>query len=151
MLLASPAGLGVSTALVGVTIWLTFSVGSIGAIVGVAIASRVAKRIGVGPAIIGSMLIGGFGAIPYYLSGSLTASPLFTVYGLGVNWSMLSIMAGQFITFIGGVVYKVKQVSLRQAKDPLRLQRRMKATMRFPVSGTIPPSGLPRGFMGNLL
>src|SRR5260370_30365622 len=118
MLLASPAGLGVSTALVGVTIGLIFSVASIGAIVGVAIASRVAKRIGVGPAIIGSMLIGGFGAIPYYLSGSLTASPLFTVYGLGVNWSMLSIMAGQFITFIGGLVFNRHQVRFIQTLHP---------------------------------
>jgi len=151
MLLASPAGLGVSTELVGVTIGLIFSVASIGALVGVAIAGRVAKSIGVGPAIIGSALIGGLGAIPYYLSGSLTASPLFAVYGLGVNWSMLSIMAGQFITFIGVVVYNVNQVSLRQAIVPLRLQGRMNASMRFLVWGTIPLGGLAGGLLGTFL
>src|SRR3989441_2031259 len=119
--LPSPAGLGVSKSLVGVTAGIIFSVASIGALVGVAISSRVARRIGVGPAIVGSMLIGGVGAIPYYLSGSLTTSPLFTLAGLSVNWSMLSIMAGQFISFIGVVVYNVNQVSLRPSIVSLRI------------------------------
>jgi MFS family permease len=149
--LPSPEGLGVSKSLVGVTAGIIFSVASIGALVGVAISSRVARRIGVGPAIVGSMLIGGVGAIPYYLSGSLTTSPLFTLTGLSVNWSMLSIMAGQFISFIGVVVYNVNQVSLRQAIVPLRLQGRMNATMRFLVWGTIPLGGLAGGLLGTFL
>lgn len=149
--LPSPDGLGVSISLVGVTAGIIFSVASIGALVGVAISSPAAKRIGVGPAIVGSMLIGGFGAIPYYLSGSLTANPLFTLDGFGVNWNMLAIMAGQFITFIGVVVYNVNQVSLRQAIVPLRLQGRMNATMRFLVWGTIPLGGLAGGLLGTFL
>src|SRR2546425_1274375 len=149
--LPSPAGLGVSKSLVGVTAGIIFSVASIGALVGVAISSRVARRIGVGPAIVGSMLIGGVGAIPYYLSSSLTISPLFTLAGLSVNWSMLSIMAGQFISFIRVVVYNVNQVSLRQAIVPLRLQGRMNATMRFLVWGTIPLGGLAGGLLGTFL
>jgi hypothetical protein len=149
--LPSPEGLGVSKSVVGVTAGIIFSVASIGALVGVAISSRVAKRIGVGSAIIGSAVIGGVGAIPYYLSGSLTASPLFTLDGFSVNWSMLSIMAGQFITFIGVVVYNVNQVSLRQAIVPLRLQGRMNATMRFLVWGTIPLGGLAGGLLGTFL
>src|SRR3989441_8453133 len=119
--LPSPAGLGVSKSLVGVTAGIIFSVASVGALVGVAISSRIARWIGVGPAIIGSALIGGVGAIPYYLSGSLTASPLFSLAGLSVNWSMLSIMAGQFISFIGVVVYNVNQVSLRPSIVSLRI------------------------------
>src|SRR3989441_1475233 len=98
--LPSPDGLGVSRSLVGVTAGIIFSVASVGALIGVAISSRVARRIGVGPAIVGSMLIGGVGALPYYLSGSLTTSPLFTLAGFSVNWSMLSIMAGQVIRLI---------------------------------------------------
>jgi hypothetical protein len=149
--LPSPAGLGVSKALVGVTAGIIFSVASVGAIVGVAISAPVARRIGVGPAIVGSMVIGGVGATPYYLSGSLTASPIFTLEGFSVNWSMLAIMAGQFITFIGVVVYNVNQVSLRQAIVPLRLQGRMNATMRFLVWGTIPLGGLAGGLLGTFL
>ena len=147
----SPAGLGVSKDLAGVTAGIIFSVASIGALVGVAVSTRVAKSIGVGPAILGSILISGLGAIPYYLSGSLTASPLFALGGFGINWSMLSIMAGQFISFIGVVVYNVNQVSLRQAIVPLRLQGRMNATMRFLVWGTIPLGALAGGFLGELL
>jgi MFS transporter len=147
----SPAGLGVSEKLAGVTAGIIFSVASVGALVGVAISTRVAKSFGVGPAILGSILIGSLGAIPYYLSGSLTASPLFALGGFGVNWSMLSIMAGQFVSFIGTVVYNVNQVSLRQAIVPLRLQGRMNATMRFLVWGTIPLGALTGGFLGEFL
>ncbi len=152
----SPAGLGVSKALAGVTAGIIFSVASVGALVGVAISNRAAKSIGVGPAIIGSILIGGLGAIPYYLSGSLTVSPLFTLPlfilgGFGVNWSMLSIMAGQFVSFIATVVYNVNQVSLRQAIVPLRLQGRMNATMRFLVWGTIPLGAITGGLLGEFL
>jgi hypothetical protein len=146
----SPAGLGVSEKFAGVTAGIIFSVASVGALVGVAISTRVAKSIGIGPAIIGSILIGGLGAIPYYLSGSLTASSLFTLGGFGVNWSMLSIMAGQFVSFIATVVYNVNQVSLRQAIVPLRLQGRMNATMRFLVWGTIPIGALVGGELGLL-
>jgi MFS family permease len=147
----SPGGLNVSKDLASVTAGIIFSVASVGALVGVAISTPVAKRIGVGPAILGSILIGGLGSIPYYLSGSLTVSPLFTLGGLGVNWSMLSIMGGQFVSFIGTVVYNVNQVSLRQAIVPLPLQGRMNATMRFLVWGTIPLGALAGGILGDFL
>jgi MFS family permease len=142
--------LGVSQSLLGVTIGIIFSVGSIGALVGVVLAPRIAKRIGVGFSIIGSMIIGGLGAIPYFTAVSLTANPLFTVFGLNVNWSLLAIMAGQFVSFIGVVVYNVNQVSLRQAIVPIRLQGRMNATMRFLVWGTIPLGGLAGGLLATL-
>src|SRR5256712_8537347 len=45
--LPSPDGLGVSKSLVGVTAGIIFSVASVGALIGVAISSRVARRIGV--------------------------------------------------------------------------------------------------------
>jgi MFS family permease len=147
----SPAGLGVSPNLAGVTAGIIFSVASIGALVGVAISARVAKSIGVGPAILASILIGSLGAIPYYLSGSLTTSPLFALGGFGVNWSMLAIMGGQFVSFIGTIVYNVNQVSLRQAIVPLRLQGRMNATMRFLVWGTIPLGAITGGLLGEFL
>jgi hypothetical protein len=149
--LPSPEGLGVSKPLVSVTAGLIFSNSSIGALVGVALTNPIAKTVGVGPAIVISELIGGVGSIPFYLSGSLTASPLFTLGGLGINWNALFIMAGQFITSIGVVVYNVNQVSLRQALVPIRLQGRMNATMRFLVWGTIPAGGLAGGLLGTFL
>ncbi len=143
--------LGVPTANLALIIGLIFSVGSIGALVGVVLAKRIAGRIGVGLSIIGSILIGGFGAIPYYLSGSLTASPLFALFGLDINWYLLAIMAGQFVSFIGVVVYNINQVSLRQAIVPIRLQGRMNATMRFLVWGTIPLGGIAGGLLATFL
>src|SRR5213593_4880452 len=142
---------GISIDKVAVIEGLIFSVGSVGALVGVALATRLAARIGVGLSIIGSMVIGGLGLIPYYLSGSLTAYPLFSLFGLGVNWNLLAIMGGQFVTFIGIVVYNINQVSLRQAIVPIRLQGRMNASMRFLVWGTIPIGGLVGGLMGEFL
>src|SRR3989441_8327851 len=47
----SPAGLGVSENLAGVTAGIIFSVASVGALVGVAVSTKVARSIGVGPAI----------------------------------------------------------------------------------------------------
>jgi MFS family permease len=148
LLLHSPEGLAVSKDLLGVTIGIILSVGSVGALVGVALAGRIASRIGVGPAIVTSILYGGLGSVPYYLSGSLSTNPIFTIGGLGFNWSILAIMAGQFVSFIGVVVYNINQVSLRQAIVPIRLQGRMNATMRFLVWGTIPLGALAAGLLG---
>jgi len=150
-ILNTPDGLGVSKSLVGVTLGIIFSVGSIGALVGVAISTRIASRIGVGPAIVLSALIFGLGGLPYYLSGSLVANPLFSVVGLKINWNILALMAGTFVISIGVVVYNINQVSLRQAIVPIRLQGRMNATMRFLVWGTIPLGALAGGLLGTFL
>jgi len=150
-ILQTPDGLGVSKTLVGVTLGIIFSIGSIGALVGVAIATRAATKIGVGPAIVISALIFGAGGLPYYLSGSLVANPLFSVLGLNINWNVLALMAGNFVISIGVVVYNINQVSLRQAIVPIRLQGRMNATMRFIVWGTIPLGALAGGLLGTYL
>jgi len=150
-ILQSPEGLGVSKTLVGVTLGIIFSIGSIGALVGVAIATRTATRIGVGPAIIVSALIFGAGGLPYYLSGSLVANPLFSIAGLNINSYGLALMAGNFVISIGVVVYNINQVSLRQSIVPIRLQGRMNATMRFLVWGTIPLGALTGGLLGTFL
>jgi MFS family permease len=143
--------LGIAKSNLALTEGLIFSVGSIGALVGVVLASKIAARIGVGLSIIVSIFIGGLGYVPYYLSTSLTSSPLFAVLGLDFNWSLLAILAGQFFVFIGVVVYNINQVSLRQAMVPIRIQGRMNATMRFLVWGTIPLGGLVGGLMGTFL
>ena len=150
-LLRAPDGLGVSTSLIAITIGIIFSVGSIGALVGVVLATRTAEKIGVGRAIIASALIFGLGGVPYYLSGSLVTNPLFSVAGLNINWNIIAIMAGQFVISIGVVVYNINQVSLRQAIVPIRLQGRMNATMRFLVWGTIPLGALAGGLLGTFL
>ena len=50
---------------------------------------------------------------------------------------------------LGGVIYNMNQVGLRQAITPLRMQGRMNATMRFMVWGTIPIGAFLGGVLGN--
>jgi MFS family permease len=96
----------------------------VGALIGAATSSRVANRFGVGPAIIGSIVITGAAGVLIPLASAQTA--LFLIGGSGLlgGWA--------------NVVYNVNQVSLRQAITPERMLGRMNATMRFIVWGTIP-------------
>jgi MFS family permease len=146
-----PGGLNVSGSLAPVTVGTIFSVGSIGALVGVASASRLSKRLGVGPVMVGSMFVSGLGFFPLYFSGSLVASPLVTIDGFVINWWVLLIMVGEFIASMGLLVHDITQVSLRQAVVPIRLQGRMNATLRWIFWGTIPLGGLVGGLLGTYL
>ncbi len=114
-----------------------FAISSIGGIVGAVTASRVAKRIGVGPAII----LGGvmFGLAPLPLP--FVAGPL----------AFAAIAAMFFVSFIGNLYYNINQVSYRQAIVPLRLQGRLNATMRTIVWGTLPVGALAGGFLGDAI
>ncbi len=112
--------LGLSATTVGVI----FGVGALGALAGALAASRIAGRVGLGPAIIGSIAIGGPGAL------LLPAAPL--------QSPVLWIVASVAIVGFTGVVYNINQVSFRQAITPIGIQARMNATMRFLVWGTIP-------------
>ncbi len=133
-----PDGLGLGDELAPVIAGLIFSVGSIGGLVGVFLAGRAAKRLGVGRAIIIGMLVSGLGSVTFYFAGPGTSS-------------LALMMAGFFLILLGGVVYNINQVSLRQAIVPIRLQGRMNASMRFLVWGTIPIGGLVGGLMGEFL
>lgn len=96
----------------------------VGALIGAATSSRVANRFGVGPAIVGSIMIGGAAGVLIPLATADTALLLIGGSGLVGGWA--------------NVVYNVNQVSLRQAITPERMLGRMNATMRFIVWGIIP-------------
>lgn len=118
-------------------IGLVFSIGSLGALVGALTGGRLGRSLGVGFAIIGSMLVAGLGFLLVAVATPQTAVPLLAIGGI----------LGSF----GGVVYNINQVSLRQAITPMRLQGRMNATMRFIVWGTMPLGGLVGGYLGEVL
>jgi MFS family permease len=61
------------------------------------------------------------------------------------------VAASGFIGGLGGAIYNINQVSLRQAITPERLQGRMNATMRFIVWGTIPIGSILGGFLGGAI
>src|SRR5215467_6921470 len=133
-----PDGLGLGVDLAPVIAGFIFSIGSLGGLLGVFLAGRAAKKLGVGWTIILGIAISGLGALPFYFAGPGTSS-------------LEIMMLGFFITTLGSVLYNVNQVSLRQAIVPIRLQGRMNASMRFLVWGTIPIGGLVGGFMGEFL
>ncbi len=119
------------------TLGLITAVGGVGGVLGAFTATPLADRIGVGWAIIGGVALSGFATLAIPLAqGGLAAA---------------TIAVGLALTFYGGLVYNINQVSFRQTIVPIRLQGRLNATMRTIVWGTIPLGGLAGGFLGEAL
>lgn len=115
-------------------IGLVFGLGSIGTLVGAVTANRVARLIGVGPAIVISIMIEGPAMILIAIApANGTAIPF--------------LVASGFVGGISQLVYNINQVSFRQAITPPRMQGRMNASMRFIVWGTIPPGQILGGLI----
>ena len=121
----------------GGRIGLVFAVSGVGAIVGSVIAPWLARRLGVGPAIVLSIAFGGIG--PFLVAGA-TGSLATAMLALGFG-----------IFGLSGVAYNVNQVSVRQALCPRRLQGRMNASVRFMVWGTLPLGGFLGGALGSTI
>jgi MFS family permease len=125
--------LGLSSAELG----LVFTLGSLGAIIGALLSNRIARRLGLGCTIVGSVFVAGLSSIAVYFANSSFGVPL--------------LILAAFLGSIGSVIYNVNQVSFRQAIVPLELQGRLNATMRFLVWGTIPLGALAGGVLGGFL
>jgi predicted MFS family arabinose efflux permease len=116
------------------TIGIVFAVGALGGLAGATLARPIARWIGVGPAILWSITIGGAAGLLYPLATRSSAVPVLMVAGA--------------IFGAGAVIYNINQVSVRQALCPLYLQGRMNATVRFLVWGTMPVGGFLGGALG---
>lgn len=143
---------GYTSAVIGVI----FTIGGLGAFLGIALSSRLTRIFGVGPVIVGSALLGGVGTIPFLTANTSLAIPvidahsipLLGTFRLDVNGLLM--MAGVFVTSISVVVYNINQVSLRQSIVPKRIQGRMNASMRWIVWGTIPLGAITGGIVGSV-
>jgi len=111
-----------------------FAITSVGGLAGALIAAWVARRLGIGPTLGISIVIGGL---------ALLATPIAAVAA-----PVLVLAVTGFIGGITGPVYNIAQVSLRQAITPDRVQGRMNATMRTIVWGTIPLGAFIGGILG---
>jgi MFS family permease len=109
-----------------------FGIGSLGGVVGALAATRIARRIGVGPSVISGAVLSSFVYILVYFA---TPEDAFYVVAF-VN----------FVSSIGVLIYNITQVSYRQALVPRDIQGRMNATMRTVVWGVIPLGALLGGF-----
>ncbi len=119
------------------TLGLLFGLSSVGGILGAIFSGRIAKRIGVGPAIILGAVIFGLPPLPIPFVTSSIALPA------------IAILLG--ISFFGNLLYNINQVSFRQAIVPVAMQGRLNATMRTIVWGTLPLGALFGGFLGSLV
>lgn len=127
--------LGLSVALVGTV----FSLGALGVLLGAVVSPGLSKRIGVGPAIVASMFLGG------------PATILIALMPTHVPMAAALLFGSVFLSGLSAVVYNVNQVSFRQAITPLDMQGRMNATMRFVVWGTLPVGSLAGGVLASFL
>lgn len=118
-------------------IGLTFGLGNVGSVIGALMADRVARRIGVGPAMVGAVALGGPGLLFIALAPREFAIPF--------------LVAGAFLQGFGVVVYNINQLSFRQAITPTSMLGRMNATMRFIVWGTIPLGAIVGGAIATLV
>lgn len=116
---------------------LVFAFGNAGFLIGALASGWFVRRIGLGPTIVVSALIGGVGAV---------FAPVAHV-GSALPW----LIAAQLVIGTGIPLYNINQVSLRQAICPDRLQGRMNATMRFMVWGTLPLGAAAGGALGRAI
>ena len=118
-------------------IGLAFTAGSIGVIVGALAASRLTRRLGVGPVIV----LAAIGESVSWLPVAF-APDAFLFAGLAATIIALSLF---------GALWNVNAMSLRQAITPAGMRGRMNATMRFISWGAIPVGSLLGGLLGGAI
>jgi len=119
-------------------IGVVLGAGATGAIAGALLAGKLASRIGTGPAILTSLVLGVAVWGPLiYLATPTTAIPL-----LIVAW---------FFGEVAFVAWSINQSSFRQAICPADLQGRVNATMRFLSAGVVPLGSIAGGVLGDIL
>lgn len=119
------------------TIGIMFSVGNVGSLIGALTATRLARRIGIGPSLISSATAGAFGLLLVPLASGSFAIPF--LVGANLLW-------GFFV-----LNYYVTAISLIQAVTPAHLLGRTNASRRFVVQGVIPVGALLGGGLGTWL
>jgi MFS family permease len=117
---------------------LVLSVGAVGAVAGALIAGKLSEKIGIGPAIMVSLILGVavWGPLIYL------ATPATATIFLIVAW---------FFGELSFVSYSINSSSFRQAICPTRLQGRVNATLRFLSAGMVPLGSILGGLLGQIL
>lgn len=128
--------IGLAPELLGVV----FTFGAVGGVLGSLLSTRVARRIGEGPALLGSVVVSAAGMV------SVPAAAL--VPRPAALWLLC---AGEVIFSAAVVVYNVVQVTARQKLCPQRLLGRMNASIRFVVWGIMPVAALAAGWIGTAI
>jgi MFS family permease len=125
--------LDLSPAVIG----LTFSLGSIGGLLGAFIGRPVSARFGVGPTIVASAVLFGPALMLVPLAPQSFPVPL--------------LVASFVLAGAGAVLYNISAISLMQTLTPERLLGRLNASRRFIVWGTIPLGSLVGGALASVI
>jgi MFS family permease len=119
------------------TVGLVFSLGNIGVLAGALVATRMARRLGIGRTLVGLAVSGGFAFLLVPLASGSRAIPFLVV--------------AQFVFGFSAVAVNINGISLLQAITPDRLLGRMNASRRFVVWGVMPFGSLIGGALGSHL
>jgi MFS family permease len=114
---------------------MVLAIGNGGFVLGAALATRIPRKLGVGPTI---CLAASAGSIPLFLLASVPVG----------DRAVPFLIAGGLVGSFGSVVYGINQVSFRQAITPECLHGRMNATMKFLVMGFAPIGAVIGGILG---
>jgi len=127
--------LGLPPSVIGVLL----AVGGVGALGGALLASRIARRIGIGP----SFLAGAIFAIGMLIARGFAGGPTEVI--------VIALAASQLVGLFAMSLFNVNGPSLRQALTPPHLLGRVNASYRFLVWGTAPIGALLGGTLGELV
>lgn len=121
------------------TIGLILTAGGLSFPIAALFAPRVARRIGLGPAIVW---------------GAGICDAAFLLIPAAALWPGAAVpilIAGQMLTTLTGPVTAINQLSLRQAITPDHLQGRVNGTVRFAALGVGPLGAIMGGLLGNTI
>jgi MFS family permease len=118
-------------------IGVVFTIGNLGVLAGAVSVTRVTRVFRLGPTIMLGMLVSSISMLVIGLAPTQHAVVYFVIAWL--LWG------------VGGTIYNIDQVSLRQAITPPRMLGRMNASMRFMVWGTMPFGSLAGAVLGTTI
>jgi MFS family permease len=124
---------GMSAGLIG----LVMTIGNLGWLAGAMLSGWLGRRLGVGRATVGAVVLCGIGPLLVALA------PL---HG-PIPW----LVGAALLQSFGNTTYNIGQLSVRQAITPGRLHGRMNASMRFMVWGTLPVGSAVGGALGQTI
>ena len=116
-----------------------FAIGGIGGVLGALAAAALARRLGLGRALLAAMLLAGIGELGIALAGG---PPLVAVVLVGLAEAVVQGSAA---------VFGINGVSLRQSATPDRLLGRVNATLRTVQTGLVPIGALLGGAVAERL
>lgn len=118
---------------------VVFAIGSVGFVVGATLPARLVRDIGVGPTLALSIAVVGLSDLALPLAGQ------------DVRWVAVAVGLGQFFFGLGLTVFRVAQISVRQALVPANLLGRVGGALNVLAWGIAPLGAIVGGLLGQMI